>query len=115
MNCTFEPWITMDSPMGTIKVVLVDEDCIEDSQVDPDFVEGDNWVHDSQQKDRPRWVPDHTIVLAKGLFKIGGFKVLKTLIHEYSEAIAMSKGMKYNEAHATVANPSERSILEVVK
>jgi hypothetical protein len=108
-----EPWITVNSPVGPINVCKVDEEYIEEN-VDPDFVEGDNWKHDGEQTDHPKFVPDHHIFISKELFKVGMYKVFKTFIHEYSEVLAMSKGEKYDEAHSTIANPAETYAAKVI-
>lgn len=102
-----EPWIVVNSPIGPIYVDKVDEDEIEES-IEPDFVEGTNWLHSS-------WLPDHHIALAKGLWKLGNLKVLKTFIHEFSEVLAESRGVKYEKAHSEVANPSETAAAGVLR
>ena len=105
---TLEPWITVNSPIGPIKVVKVDEDEVEESGIEPDFVEGTNWLHSS-------WLPDHTLALAKGLWKLGMLKVLKIFIHEYSEVLTEAKGVPYEKAHSKAANPSEITAAKVIK
>ncbi len=96
------PWEDIECPLdckGTIYIDQVDEDYIEESGMNPDFVEGDNWLHDQEQKDHPPYVPDHHIFLSRGLFKIGMKKVWKTFAHELAELILMARGQNYDEAH----------------
>jgi hypothetical protein len=78
-------------------------------------VEGDNWLHDRKQKIHRRYIPDHHIFIATGLFKIGIFKVVKTLMHELSEVLAESKGFSYDAAHSEVANPVETEIAQEMR
>jgi hypothetical protein len=113
-----EPWTEVDCPLecgGIIYVDMVNEDYLEESGINPDFVEGDNWVHDGWQKDHKPYVPDHHIFLSSGIFKIGPKKVIKTFTHEFVEVIAMSHGLTYDESHENFANPAETKIGEVVK
>lgn len=114
--CGGEPWITIDYPkLGKIYVDKVDEDQIEESGINPDFVEGDNWLHDRKQAIHRRYIPDHHIFLARGLFKLGILKVLKTLMHELSEVLAENEGFSYDKAHAEVANPVETEMAQEMR
>ena len=105
---TMEPWIVVNSPVGPIHVVKVDEDEIEESGLEPDFVEGTNWLHSS-------WLPDHYIALAKGLWKLGQLKVMKTFVHEFAESLAEARRAPYEKAHAKVANPSETKAARILR
>jgi len=110
-----EPWITVNSPLGPIHIDKVDEDYIEEN-INPDFVEGDNWLHDQRQTEHPKCIPDHHIFIASGLWKIGMLKVMKIFVHEYSEVLAEGlKGAKYNQAHYDVANPSETKTGKILR
>ena len=112
-----EPWTEIDCPLkcgGTIYLDKVNEDYIEESGINPDFVEGDNWLHDQRQKDHPPYVPDHHIFLADGLFKIGFKKVVKTMTHELAELLAEEMGYPYEKAHEEVANPVETEVGEEI-
>jgi hypothetical protein len=91
-----------------IEIDIVDEDKLEASD-NPDFVEGDNWLHDQQQTDHPKYVPDHHILLSSLIFKEKG-KPAKTLAHELAEIVAEDEGMPYDEAHEEIANPVEESV-----
>ena len=112
-----EPWVEVDCPLpcgGTIYVDKVNEDYIEESGLNRDFVEGDNWLHDQRQKDHPPYVPDHHIFLSTGVFKMGWKKVMKTFTHELTELIFESKGLPYEEAHP-IANEVETEIGSEIK
>ena len=108
------PWLSVPSPLGDIQIDAVDEDYIEESGMNRDFVEGDNWLHDQRQTDHPKYVPDHHIFLAAGLFKIGMPKVIKTLAHELTEVILEAKGQTYEQAHPK-ANEIETEVGKAVK
>ena len=105
-----KPWKTIPciEPGCTksIHVNVVDEDEIEESGANPDFVEGDNWIHDGKQTDYPQYIPDHHIILSSLIFQ-DPVKVDKTLAHELAEIVAMASGIPYEQAHELVANPVE--------
>ena len=104
-----------------IVVGAVDEDYLEESHdsipaLDADFVEGDNWLHDKNQKDHPPYLPDHAVVISTLILRSGDRKkIAKTLGHEFAEVIAESAGMVYDTAHAEVANPVENEIAKEIE
>ena len=112
----YEPWITINCPHcgGEVHIDKVDEDFIEESHMNDNFVEGDNWLHDQRQNEHPKYIPNHHIFLARGLWKIGMKKVLKILSHELFEVAMESKGLKYDPSHAE-ANWFETLVGKTIK
>ena len=90
-----------------ITVDVVPEDAIEESGLNPDLVEGDNWIHDQRQTDHKRGIPDHHIWLTDVTMKAGPVKIVKTLAHELAEVVAEAFGLPYEPAHELVANSVE--------
>ena len=91
-----EPWLTLSNG---IQIDRVDEEYIQESGMNPDFVQGDNWLHDRMQNEHPRYIPDGHVFLAKSLWKIGADKVIKILSHELFEVAFELDGLAYDSAH----------------